>query len=54
MKQKITLVADEGKILTDGIHYGRIVHLVHGDNGEAWHEITEAEYEALSRSEETI
>lgn len=47
MKQKITLVADEGKILTDGTHYARIAYLIPGDDGSAWHEIPEEEYNAI-------
>lgn len=47
MKQKITLVADEGKILTDGKHYARIAYLIPGDDGSAWHEIPEEEYNAI-------
>ena len=42
---RIKLTASEGHILTDGEHYGRIVYLAVGDDGERWHEITEAEYE---------
>ena len=55
MKQKITLVADEGKILTDGKHYARIAYLIPGDDGSAWQEIPEEEYAKISekREEET-
>ena len=42
----IKLTASEGHILTDGENYGRIVYLASGDEGTAWYEITEAEYEA--------
>jgi hypothetical protein len=47
MKTKITLIADEGKILTDGTHYGRIVYLIPDDDGSAWYEIPEEEYNAI-------
>jgi hypothetical protein len=47
MKTKITLIADEGKILTNGTHYGRIVYLAPDDDGSAWHEIPEEEYNAI-------
>lgn len=43
---RIKLTASEGHILTDGESYGRIVYLASGDDGVAWYEITEAEYEA--------
>lgn len=39
MKTKITLIADDGKILTDGEHYGRIVYLSPEDDGSTWREI---------------
>jgi hypothetical protein len=48
-KNSITLVkltASEGHMLTDGEHFGRVVYLPLGDDGEKWYEITEAEYEA--------
>ena len=47
MKQRITLIAEDGKILTDGTHYGRVVYLPYGDYGSSWHEIPEAEYNAI-------
>lgn len=46
MKTKITLIADEGMILTDGVHYGRIVYLAPEADASAYHEIPAAEYEA--------
>lgn len=49
MKQEnyIMLTADEGKILTDGEVYGKIIALGKGDNPERYHEITGGEYEAF-------
>lgn len=49
MKQEhyIMLTADEGKILTDGEVYGKIIALGKGDSPENYHEITVAEYEAF-------
>jgi hypothetical protein len=52
MKQKVTLIADEGKILTDGTHYARIAYLIPGDDGSAWHEIPEEEYAAITAQTE--
>ena len=43
---RIKLTASEGHMLTDGEHYGKIVYLASGDDGEKWYEITEAEYKA--------
>lgn len=45
MKTRTVLHADEGMILTDGTHYGRIVYLAPDDDGSAWHEIPKTEYE---------
>lgn len=47
MKQRITLYAENGMILTDGENYGRIIHLSVDADAEKWHEITEAEYEQI-------
>lgn len=47
MKTKITLIADEGKILTDGVHFGRIVYLAPGVSADTYHEIPEEEYNAI-------
>ena len=41
------LTADEGKILTDGEVYGKIIALGKGDNPERYHEITVGEYENI-------
>ena len=45
MKHRTTIYAEKGMILTDGEHFGRIVHLSVGADAEKWHEITEEEYE---------
>ena len=49
MKQEnfIMLTADEGKILTDGEVYGKIIALGKGDSPERYHEITVEEYENI-------
>ena len=52
MNRRTTLFADEGMILTDGTHYGRIVHLAPDDDGSAWYEITEEEYAANTATDE--
>ena len=52
MKTKITLVADDGKILTDGVHYARVAYLAPGDDGSAWREISEEEYAKISEKRE--
>ena len=43
--KQIILKADEGMYLTNGETYGKAVVLPEGASVNAWHEITEAEYE---------
>lgn len=47
MKQRTTLYAEDGMVLTDGENYGRIVHLSVDADASRWYEITEAEYEQI-------
>ena len=54
MKQKVTLYAEEGKILTDGVHYARVAYLMAGDDGSAWHEIPVEEYNAIMAAQEAV
>ena len=44
------LLADEGMKLTDYNTFGTTVRLGKGDSPDNWHEITEAEYDALMES----
>ena len=41
----IKLVASEGKVLTNGETYGKIVFLGNADSPDNWYEITEEEKE---------
>ena len=41
------LTADEGMVLTNGEAYGKEIYLGIYDRAENWHEITDAEYEAI-------
>lgn len=52
MKARTTLYADEGMMLTNGEHFGKIVHLEIGADASAWHEITQEEYEAIEAAAE--
>jgi len=54
MKSRITLYADDGMILTNGEHFGKIVHLEVGADANAWHEITREEYEKLLAEQEEV
>ena len=52
MKTKITLIADEGKILTNGKIYGRMIFLADGMSEDGFYEITEAEYQKILEEQE--
>jgi len=47
MIKRIMIIASEGKILTDGEHYGKTFYLAEGADESAYHEIDEAEYNAI-------
>lgn len=51
----IMLKADDGKVLTNGEVYGKVIVLGNGDKAENYHEITDEEYwELTAESEEQI
>lgn len=52
MKSREVLYADDGMVLTDGTHYGKVMFLGSGRSAEDYYEITEAEYEAIMGAEE--
>lgn len=41
------LIADEGKVLTDGKEYGKIIFLAFDRSVDEFYEITDEEYEAI-------
>ena len=43
----IKLVAEEGKILTDGKIYGREIYLANDRNANEFYEITDTEYKKI-------
>lgn len=47
MKVRNIIYADDGMVLTNGTDYGRIIYLADGVSAEDYHEITDAEYEAI-------
>ena len=51
MKTRTIIYADDGKILTNGEIYGKQIFLAEGTSAENFHEITEAEYEAICAEE---
>jgi hypothetical protein len=46
--------ANDGKILTNGEIYGKVLYLAEGVNETDFYEITEAEYEELLKEQENI
>ena len=50
--ERIKLTAAEGYVLTNGDAYGKEIFLGTGDSAENWHEITDAEYEAILAAQE--
>lgn len=51
---RIELFANEGMILTDGVTFGRQIILADGVDANKFYEITEAEYDELTASEDII
>lgn len=52
MKQRITIYAEEGMVLTDGEHYGTIIHLADSEDSSKYHEISKEEYEQIMKEQE--
>ena len=53
MKRRITLHAEDGMVLTDGVNYGTVIHLAAGADANKYYEISKEEYEKIVKSEET-
>ena len=52
MKRRTILYADKGKILTNGVIYGRQIFLADDISDDNFHEITEEEYQDTLKAEE--
>lgn len=53
MKSMITILADNGKILTNGEIYGEVISLAVGKSAEDFYEITQEEYERRMAEQES-
>jgi hypothetical protein len=51
MKKMITLIADKGKVLTNGTDYGTTISLAEGVSEEDYYEITKEEYESKNEAQ---
>ena len=47
MKQRIILCADDGMVLTDGKHFGKILYLGNNTNPDDFYEVSEEEYDKV-------
>lgn len=47
MKTMVTLIADEGKVITNGTDYGTTISLAEGLDSSAFYEITREEYNKI-------
>ena len=52
MRQITQLIADEGKIITDGEAYGKVITPAENETADSFYEITEEEYEKIRAEEE--
>lgn len=50
MTKRIMITASEGHILTNGEVYGSTIYLAEDADASTFHEITEAEYEAIQEA----
>lgn len=51
--ERIVLTADEGMVLTDGTTYGKVIYLAEDADPAAYHQITEAEFDAIEENPAT-
>lgn len=54
MKERLTLYAEEGMVLTDGEVYGKIIHLAEDMAKGNFYEITEEEYAEIMKEAEEV
>lgn len=54
MTTRLILYADEGKVLTNGVLYGKEIYLAEGVSAENFREITDAEYNVIQAAEAEV
>ena len=54
MKKRTILYAEDGKILTNGETYGRIIFLADIEDESTYYEIAEEEYEATLKESDIV
>ena len=54
MKERIVLYADNGKVLTNGEIYGKVIYLAEDVDKADFYEITEEEYNNIMEESEDI
>ena len=52
MNKRVVLYADEGKILTNGTDYGKIIYLADSVSEYLYYEITEEEYNNILQEQD--
>ena len=53
MTTRIILYAEEGKVLTNGEIYGKIIYLAEGLDESGFYEISDEEYEKILKEQES-
>ena len=51
---RITLIADDGMYYTNGVIYGKQIHLAEGMTTDGFYQITEEEYNAIPKEDDEI
>ena len=54
VENQTILKADEGKFLTNGDTYAKVVYIGKNDSSLNWHEITEEEYNQILQEQENM
>lgn len=50
--EREVLYAEDGMVLTDGVHYGKVIFLANGADASEYYSITQEEYDKRMEEEE--